>query len=187
MRPIGVLVGLVACTVVLAAGCGALGVGGDGQEPAPEVAVSGPARPADAQALTVRYVYDGDTLQLQAATPGRYVTDTAKVRVRLIGIDAPEMRPTPECFGPEATDRLRSLTPPGSSVWVAPDVDGWDKYGRRLFLVWTDDGRLVNLELVAGGFSEAIRVRPNVTYWPLLRDTARAAESARRGLWAACD
>ncbi|HEY5847922.1 MAG TPA: thermonuclease family protein [Microlunatus sp.] len=145
-----------------------------------------PDRPADAQQLTVRYVYDGDTLQLQAARPGTYVTTTAKIRVRLIGIDAPEMRPTPECYGPEATARLRELAGPGSRVWVAPDQDSWDRYQRRLFFVWTADGRLLNYDLVAEGYADAIRVRPNVTYWPLLRQAAADAKDDRRGLWGAC-
>ncbi len=145
-----------------------------------------PARPADAERLVVRYVYDGDTLQLQASRPGRIVTTTAKIRIRLIGIDAPEMRPEPECFGPEATDRLRALAGPGTPVWVATDRESPDRYGRPLFLVWTEDGRLVNYDLVAEGYAEAIRIRPNVTYWPLLRDTGAAAKSARRGLWGAC-
>ena len=96
------------------------------------------------------------------------------------------MRPEPECFGPEATDRLRALARPGTPVWVAPDRDSWDQYRRRLFFVWTENGRLINYDLVAEGYAEAIRVRPNVTYWPLLRDTAAAAESARAGLWGAC-
>ena len=55
---------------------------------APKVDASVPGRPADAEQLTVRYIYDGDTLQAQARRPGRYVTTTGKVRVRLIGIDA---------------------------------------------------------------------------------------------------
>ena len=113
------------------------------------------------------------------------MTTTAKIRVRLIGIDAPEMRPTPECYGPEATARLRELAGPGSRVWVAPDQDSWDRYRRRLFFVWTADGRLLNYDLVAEGYADAIRVRPNVTYWPLLRQAAADAKAAQRGLWAA--
>ena len=114
------------------------------------------------------------------------MTSTAKIRVRLIGIDAPEMRPTPECYGPEATARLRELAEPGSRVWVAPDQDSWDRYQRRLFFVWTSDGRLLNYDLVAEGYADAIRIRPNVTYWPLLRQAAADAKAARQGLWAAC-
>ena len=134
----------------------------------------------------MRYVYDGDTLQLQARQPGTYVTSTAKVRVRLIGIDSPEVHPETECFGKQATDRMRELTPTGSQVWVAPDQDSWDRYGRRLFFVWTASGQLINYDLVAEGYAEAIRVRPNVTLWPLLQEAATKAKDAKRGLWGAC-
>ena len=145
-----------------------------------------PARPAGAQQLLVRYVYDGDTVQLQAREPGRYVTSTAKVKVRLIGIDTPEVHPTAECFGPEAADRMRQLAPVGGRVWVAPDREIFDRYGRFLFFVWTDAGRLLNYDLVAEGYADALRVRPNDTYWPLLRDTADGARAAGRGQWSAC-
>ena len=153
--------------------------GESGSVSATDARPSVPARPAGAERLIVRNVYDGDTLQLQAAKSGRIVTTTAKIRVRLIGIDAPEMRPEPDCFGPEATDRLRALAGPGTAVWVATDQESPDRYGRPLFLIWTEDGRLVNYELVAEGYAEAIRVRPNVTYWPLLR--ARRRQEAREG------
>ncbi len=160
-------------------------VAGSGPAPVPaDPAV--PARPADAQQLTVRYVYDGDTLQLQAKQPGPHVDTTAKIRVRLIGIDTPEVHPTTECFGPEAADRMRALAPVGSSLWVAPDQDGWDRYGRRLFFVWTPSGRLLNYDLVAEGYAEPVRIRPNVTLWPLLQRAGAQAKAAKRGLWAAC-
>lgn len=145
-----------------------------------------PRRPPDAQELTVRYVYDGDTLQLQAREPGRYVTTRAKVRVRLIGIDTPEVHPDAECYGPEATTRMRALAPVGGRVWVTPDVEDHDRYGRFLFFVWTDAGRLLNYDLVAEGYAEAIRVRPNVTLWPLLRAAGTKAQQAMRGRWGAC-
>jgi endonuclease YncB( thermonuclease family) len=160
--------------------------GPESPAPVPSGAPGVPGRPADAQQLTVRYVYDGDTLQLQASAPGAYVDTTAKIRVRLIGIDTPEVHPTTECFGPEATERMRVLAPVGSRVWVAPDRDSWDQYGRRLFFVWTAAGRLLNYDLVAEGYAEPVRIRPNVTLWPLLQRAGADAEAARKGLWGAC-
>ncbi len=145
-----------------------------------------PKRPTNAQRMTVRYVYDGDTLQLQAAKPGAYVTTTARIRVRLIGVDAPEMTPTKQCYAPEATERLRTLAPPGSTVWVAPDKDSWDDYRRRLFHVWTDSGVLIDHDLVARGYGRALRIWPNVTYWPLMEQAQTTAQQKERGLWKAC-
>ena len=145
-----------------------------------------PKRPKNAQRMTVRYVYDGDTLQLQSAKPGPYVTTKAKIKVRLIGVDAPEMTPKKQCYAQQATDRLGKLAPPGSTVWVAPDKDSWDDYRRRLFHVWTSDGRLLDYELVAGGYGRALRIWPNVTYAPVTAKAQAAAQKKKLGLWKAC-
>ena len=139
----------------------------------------------NAQRMTVRYVYDGDTVQLQATKSGRYVTTTAKIKVRLIGVDAPEMTPTKECYAQQATDRLTELAPIGSQVWVAPDKDSWDDYRRRLFHVWSDQGQLLDYQLVAGGYGRALRIWPNVTYASAMEAAQRDAQKAERGLWGA--
>ena len=145
-----------------------------------------PKRPKNAQRMVVSYVYDGDTLQLQTAKPERYVTTKAKIKVRLIGVDAPEMTPKKQCYAQQATDRLRKLAPSGSVVWVAPDKDSWDDYRRRLFHVWTDEGVLIDHDLVARGYGRAIRVWPNVTYWPVMEKAQTSAQKKKLGLWKAC-
>jgi endonuclease YncB( thermonuclease family) len=150
------------------------------------VPTSAPARPVGAFPMTVRYVYDGDTLQLQHASPNAVVTTTNPIRVRLIGVDTPETKPTPECWAGEATARLRALTPVGATVWVAPDRDSWDDYGRRLFSVWTADGTFVEGALVSSGAARAIRVWPNVANHPYLAALEERAVAARVGRWGAC-
>jgi micrococcal nuclease len=50
------------------------------------------AMPADASPATVNYVHDGDTLFL--TTPS-----DANLKVRLLGIDTPEIGDTLECYG----------------------------------------------------------------------------------------
>lgn len=145
------------------------------------------ARPAGAFALTVLYVYDGDTIQARMPQPNGVVTTTDPIRVRLIGIDTPEAGPTPECWADEARAHLAELLPEGSTVWAAPDRDTWDDYDRRLFNLWTEDGTFVNLELVAAGDAAAIRVWPNVAYDVLLVGAQAEAEKAGAGRWGACD
>ena len=146
-----------------------------------------PARPAEAFAMTVEYVFDGDTIEARVETPNDVVTTANPIRIRLIGIDTPEGRPTPECWADEARAHLRELLPVGSTVWVGPDRDTWDDNQRRLFYLWTPDGRFVNLELVAAGDAEAIRVWPNDEHFDLLREAQGDAEAARVGRWGACD
>lgn len=145
-----------------------------------------PPRPAEAFALTVNYVFDGDTIEATMVAPNEIVTTSNPIRIRLIGIDTPEGTPTPECWADEARAHLSELLPEGATVWAAPDSDTWDHYQRRLFNLWTDDGRFVNHELVAAGDAEAIRVWPNVRYDDLLGDAQRQAEASGTGQWGAC-
>lgn len=146
-----------------------------------------PTRPADAFPLTVASVWDGDTLRATVLTPNDLVTTTDEVRIRLIGIDTPEVSPEPECWSLEAKDALLGLLPVGSTVWAAPDVDPLDRYDRWLFNLWTDDGRFVNYELVAAGAGESLLVRPNGAYIDLLRDAEASARASAAGRWGACD
>ncbi|HWI31546.1 MAG TPA: thermonuclease family protein [Microbacterium sp.] len=163
---------------------------GEDAPPAPDVAVteitSIPARPADAFPMTVRHVFDGDTVELQHSAPNDVVTTTAPIRVRLIGIDTPEGTPTVECWADEARSHLAALAPEGATVWVGLDRETWDHYERRLFYLWADDGRFVNYELVAAGDAEALRVWPNEAHYPLFVSAQAAAQAAGAGQWSAC-
>lgn len=144
-----------------------------------------PGIPADAFEMTVESVHDGDTLRATVSEPNAVVTDTASTRVRLIGLDTPEISPA-ECWGAEATARLTALTPPGSTIWVAPDREMLDRYGRHLLYVWTPDGRFVNAELVSQGDGTVMIFAPNTGHEQLLRTLEADASAAGRGLWGAC-
>ena len=131
--------------------------------------------PADATEAVVEYVHDGDTLFL---ADGR--------KVRMLGMNTPEIGENLECYGDEATAALRSLLPEGTHVWVQHDLEPLDQYGRSLLFVYTDDGTNVNLELLRQGAAEVEMYSPNL----LLQNEVHAAEDAARaagvGLWAAC-
>jgi micrococcal nuclease len=146
--------------------------------------VPGPS--AHAEAMRVRYVFDGDTVELQAEQPGEIVTTLAEIPVRLTGVDTPEVNPETECYGAESTAFLRALLPEDTRVLVDRDRDGWDDFERRLLYLWLEDGRFVNYEIVAQGYGEAIRVWPNVEYHSTMLAVQAAAEQAELGLWGAC-
>lgn len=93
----------------------------------------GDARAAagEGRVCQVRSVYDGDTATL-ACKDG-------KLKVRVWGIDAPEMKQAP--WGTRARDALRARLPAGSEVRV--EVVDTDRYGRavaRLYQGNTDIG-----------------------------------------------
>jgi len=136
---------------------------------------STPGIPASATPATVEYVHDGDTLFL---ADGR--------KVRLLGINTPEIGDNLECYGNEATALLRQLLPEGTHVWVVADVEPLDQYGRSLLFIYTDAAVNVNLALLSAGAAEVEMYSPNL----LLQSEVAAAEDAARGaglgLWGVC-
>ena len=153
---------------------------------APGASATMPAIPADAFEMTVESVHDGDTLRARVTSPNAVVGDLESTRVRLLGIDTPEISPELDCWGAEATAQLTSLVPVGSTIWVVPDAEVHDQYGRTLLYVWTPDGRFVNGELVAQGDARVEVYSPNRSQEDLLRSLESTAVAAAAGQWGAC-
>jgi micrococcal nuclease len=139
------------------------------------VALGGQMRPesgACGVTALVTHVLDGDTLE--AAGVGR---------VRLLGIDAPELggryeRPAP--FAMEARERLQALV---LRRWVRLDCDGArrDTYGRHLAYVFVNRD-LVNALLVREGLAR-VSARARLQQWDALRGAETDAQVRRRGMW----
>lgn len=145
--------------------------------------------PDDAQRATVRRIVDGDTLELAAVAAGSVLGSTQQVDVRLLEIDTPETKHPSEpvqCYGGEATSRLRELAAPGSTVWVQRDQELRDQYSRYLLYLWNADGTFVNLSMVQGGYAQAKLYQPNDKHWPTISGAETDAKSANNGLWGAC-
>ncbi len=125
---------------------------------------------------------DGDTIDV--------VVGGREERVRLIGIDTPEVHVEdgpPECHGPEASAFTAALLPPGTEVRLERDVVGRDDYGRLLAYVWrAADDVFANVEIVRQGFARPLTIRPNDTFAATFVAAATAAESDGLGLWGAC-
>ncbi len=129
----------------------------------------------------VATVVDGDTLHLAAPDQGR---DTAKVR--LLGIDAPEMgigRNDRMYFAEEATAFARRLAL-GNEVGVYLDerAGSRDRYGRLLAYIELPDGKFLNEELLAEGCVYADQ-RFRHSYYQKYLQLEAAARSGTRGLW----
>jgi len=123
--------------------------------------------------VLVRAVLDGDTIDV--ATIGR---------VRLLGIDAPEVAHTYETaapFGRDARERLTSLV---LHRWVRLERDGQERdvYDRHLAYVLTEDGQCVNTVLVREGLAR-VSIRQPIARLDELQRAEREAQSARRGMW----
>ena len=166
--------------LALLGGCGGTGIA----VPTPTTAQ---ARPVEANA-TVEHVVDGDTIDV--------IIDGVEERVRLIGIDTPEVahdasgdRPAQagECFGRQAQEFATSLLTVGTQVRIERDVVARDDYGRLLGYVYrASDGIFVNYEMVRQGYAQPLTIPPNVVHSELMVDAARRAEAGDAGLWSSC-
>ena len=106
------------------------------------VAMAGPAH-----AYRTATAIDGDTLTVTSGGT------TTGYRVRVVGIDAPEIRgkcPAERALAAQAKQRLGELTAGGITFLTDMDTD---RYGRLLAQVFTRDGRDVADVLIAEGLA----------------------------------
>ena len=130
------------------------------------------AGPLERASARVTRHTDGDTLWLSGVG-----------KVRLIGVDTPEVHGGVECYGREASAFVERAAPLGSQVRYRLGVEERDRYGRALAYVWLRDGRFLNLLLVARGYAQPLTVPPNVEYEDVFVRAAGRAREAGRGLW----
>lgn len=131
------------------------------------------------QTLKVTKVVDGDTF---------WVDDGSEkgIKIRLIGIDAPESRNVFKkkkgYYGKEAKVYLTNLLK-GQRVKLEFDVDQFDQYGRTLAYAYLLDGTFINANLVKNGFATVMTIQPNVKYADLFVKYQQEARKNNRGLW----
>lgn len=143
------------------------------------VLVCGASAAQGQPALTARviHVIDGDTIRVRIGH--RHET------VRYIGVNAPEIDHPDRAaqpFGREAAAANRRLVK-GEIVRLELDVERRDRYGRLLAYVYVGDV-MVNAELVARGYAQAMTIPPNVRHQRLLVKLEREARRRQLGLWA---
>jgi micrococcal nuclease len=102
---------------------------------------------------TVTSIKDGDTFTC--------VTESLEVKVRLIGVDTPELQ-TSE--GKLAKSFTANYLPVGTIVILEFDAQILDKYQRVLAYVWLPDGTMLNEILLQEGYASIMTVPPNVRY-----------------------
>lgn len=141
--------------------------------------VAAPQRPAPAalpdphQHYIVRFAVDGDTI------------DVAGIgRVRLLGVDAPEIGRVFDTPAPFAREARAFMTSAVAGRWVRLEVDAepHDTYGRLLAYVIRDDDVDVNAELLRAGLAR-ISARYPLRRLSELQSAESEAQSARRGMW----
>jgi micrococcal nuclease len=126
----------------------------------------------------VEQVVDGDTLIIEN-----------DIRIRLLGIDAPE---SVVCFGEESKQQLAKLVL-GNEILLEKDQTGSDNYDRLLrYVVLRSenpevDDLFINNELVRKGFAQSAYIKPNRRYLAQLQASQREAEEEGVGMWSECE
>ncbi len=162
---VGVIEILVGLLGRLSTGTG--GLAPDGPAPTSSVAAGDP--------VTVVSVPDGDTIVVA-------VGDGTE-RVRVIGIDTPEIGPK-ECFALEAAREARALVQGRTVLLTAdPTQDDRDRYGRLLRHVTMADGRSMAQVLISGGFGREYTYDRAYAGRAEHRSAQTAAQKGRLGIW----
>lgn len=143
-------------------------------------AVSSPTTAATA-AGTVVAVVDGDTIDVE--------TSTGEKRVRLIGIDTPEISRdggVDDCYAQEARTYLDELVYGRDVELISdPTQSDTDQYGRQLRHVLIDGQSVAQLAIEAGAGTEYTYDRPYDRRSDYL--TAQShAQGVGAGLWSVC-
>ena len=137
--------------------------------------------------ILVTRAVDGDTLVLENGK-----------RVRLIGIDTPEMHDSDKLerdaqrsqqdkevikgLGRKAYEFTKKLVE-GKRVRLEFDVERYDRYKRILAYVYLADGTFVNARIVQDGYASLLTIPPNVKYADLFLKLYQEARTNRCGLW----
>jgi micrococcal nuclease len=135
--------------------------------------------PLPPELAVVVVVYDGDTVKVRFG-------DGNERKVRLIGIDAPELSDERESvrFMAYVAKRFAFLKLYRREVRLSYDWQLEDKYGRILAFLTTEDGTLFNELILREGFALGLRAFPFRS--DLMKRFEAAENDARRGetgLW----
>ena len=137
--------------------------------------------------ILVARAVDGDTLKMEDGQ-----------RVRLIGIDTPEMHESAKLdrdakrskqdkaaikgMGRRSYEFTKNLVE-GKRVRLEFDAEKHDKYGRLLAYVYLKDGTFVNDEVIKQGYASQMTYPPNVKYADKFLKSYQEARENKRGLW----
>lgn len=125
--------------------------------------------------VKVQRVLSGQTLEVLSRAGQIPLVET----VRLLGIDAPDLKQTP--WGPKAQDYLAQWLQ-DQSVLLESDGEATDGYQRRLAYIWKDQ-ILVNEQLVKEGYVLVNTRGSNSKYEQRLADAQDWARIMGRGIW----
>lgn len=134
----------------------------------------------DAVKMTVTRVIDGDTVDVSSG-------GGATERVRILGIDTPEVYGGVECWGPEAS-RFATATLLDREVTIEydPTQGRRDQFGRVIAYVILADGADYSTLAAREGTARSYVFRKPVQRHDQIVTAELQAMQERRGLWGSC-
>ncbi len=145
------------------------------QSPTLKLYVSG----IDSQAYYVERVIDGDTIEVSK--------DGAVEKVRMIGIDTPELDHPDnkvKCFANKAKNYSSSKLTNQSVFLIGDSTQAEkDRYGRLLRYVVLKDGEVVNFELIKAGYAYEYTYNTPYQYTDEFKGAMQFAQENNLGLW----
>ena len=129
------------------------------------------------ETATLKYVHDGDTIRL---------SDNRKIR--LLGIDTPELARKGNPTQPYALDAKKALkillSSNKGSVNLVYGNERKDHYGRTLAHLFLDNGVNVQSALISQGLAIAFTTPPNTKLSDCYSTTETTARLENQGIWA---
>jgi len=131
---------------------------------------------ATTQSAQVRYVIDADTVVLESGE-----------RVRLLGVDAPELGRNGQPDEPYAREGKKwlegVLRDHGNRVLLQYGQETKDRYGRSLAYLFLPDGTNLQRRLLSDGWVMQVHVAPNLEFAECLAPFERLAEQQAKRIW----
>ncbi len=127
---------------------------------------------APQQSATLDYIVDGDTLVLRD-----------KRKIRVLGINTPEMHPPTQAMSKEATEAAKALLPKNSAITLHTSIEAKDRHGRTLAHVVNHEGVNLAEHLLSTGLAAAIAIQPNTRCADHYKQLENTARTKKLGVW----
>lgn len=127
--------------------------------------------------VTLKYINDGDTVTLNNGQ-----------LVRFIGINTPEIdyrnKSQSQPFALAAKRLLEEQLKRGDKLHLVFDQTRFDRYGRLLAYVFTQEGTNLALLQLKSGLAKQWVIGKNDLFWQCFQDVERQARLTKKGVWA---
>ncbi|WP_036728993.1 thermonuclease family protein [Peptoniphilus mikwangii] len=129
----------------------------------------------------IKTVIDGDTVILENGD-----------KIRIIGINTPEIGKKEELYGIEAKEFAEKILL-NKKIYLEKDKKYFDKYGRKLRYIWLEipekitKGTIEEYNFSAiqlkNGFARTYTFKPNVKYLDYFKKIQKSAIKNKEGMW----